>query len=54
MNDELGWVFIYVFAFGFNDLFVKSISNPKNYTYYIMLLLPSSVSLLLIYAKISN
>lgn len=35
MNDEFGWVFIYVFAFGFSDLFVKKyIKSEKLYILY--------------------
>jgi len=39
MNNELGWVFIYVCAFGFSDLFVKKyIKSEKLYILYYIII----------------
>lgn len=37
--EDIGWVFIYVCAFGFSDFFVKKvIKNDINYLFYYILI----------------
>jgi len=37
--EDIGWVFIYVCAFGFSDFFVKKfIKNEINYLFYYILI----------------
>ncbi len=34
MNQEYGWVFIYIFAFGISDIIVKDYFNNYKILYY--------------------
>jgi len=39
MNGEIGWVFIYLFAFGISDFITKKyLKNDNSYLFYYLLM----------------
>jgi len=47
LPKEIGWVFIYVFAFGFSDMFRKKfIKTDRNYIMYYLFLGAIGISII--------
>ena len=53
--EDIGWVFIYVCAFGFSDFFVqKFIKNDLNYLFYYLLIGIIGITIISMCKKIEN